>query len=187
MTRILRQPAVVESTPRALGGSDLAADPAVRALLDQTAAAAYERGKREGFDAGQREVAAALQQVAGGLHTAIEQVLAARREDADHIIELALRIAEVVTGQTPDEGSRALIDRVHQALATLDDTPLVARCHPDEAQVLQAGLVDVADITVEPDPTMRPGEARIRGAWADADLTWPTIWQTIEEALRGDA
>jgi flagellar biosynthesis/type III secretory pathway protein FliH len=56
--------------------------------------------------------------------------------------------------------------------------------NPADLELLTAGLASV-DITVVPDPALQPGEARVVGPWAHADLTREAAWAAVREVLDG--
>jgi hypothetical protein len=46
------------------------------------------------------------------------------------------------------------------------------------------GLAGRPGVSVIEDATLEPGEARVRGPWALAELTRDALWSSVGEALR---
>jgi flagellar biosynthesis/type III secretory pathway protein FliH len=198
LSRLLSRPAVREA-PATLAPPGPSIDPVLRALIDRAAAEAYERGRaegrREGLQAGRTEAEAAVagrvEQLRAVLVPALDLVAAearlAREERARVVAELAAAAAEAVLGREPREGGQALLVRVRDALAALDDAALVVRASPDDAELLRRGLADVGGAVVEVDESLPAGDARILGGWARAELTRAAAWAAVREVLDGDA
>lgn len=178
---------MVQTEARPLNGADVLLDPATRARVDQEVAAAYEQGRqdgrREAEAAAARAGSAVVAQVEAALDRAHEELAASRAEDGARALDLAIRIAEELVGVSVAERTTGLVTRVQQVLAAVDDTDLVLHASPDEVHVLSEELRHVAGLTVEMDPSLGHGEARITGPWSDADLTWDATWASIRSAL----
>jgi len=190
LSRVLAAPAVAARRVE-LAAPGPALDDYTEELVARRSAEAYARGMADGAvqaqeqaRAGAREVAArvlagvdAVGQAAAGQ---VREVLAAR---ADEVVDLALAVATEVLGREPHDGGLALAARVADALAHLDDPTLRVAVSPVDADVVASALPGSA-VTVVADASLAPGEARLAGEWARADLTREAIWATVQEVLR---
>lgn len=165
-------------------------DPVVRDLVDRASADAYERGRRDGYDQGAAAVDRTREELVSTLATAADQAARTSREARDHVIgeavELALAIATAILGREPHDGGAAVAAQVRETLSRVEDPAPVVRVHPDDASVVTMAVADLRSVTVEPDQSLAPGEARIRGGWADADLTRATAFAAIRKELGAD-
>lgn len=190
MSRLLSG-AEVGVEPRPLRVPDPADDPFTRRRVDEASAAAYERGVAEGRRQAVEQARAAAEEattravaaVRASAREVLDEMAALRAEEAAADAALACRIAEVVLGREPHDGGRALLERCRAALAALDDAPLTVRVSPADAAVLRDGLDADGQVEVVEDPRLGPGEASVRGPWAQADLTREAAWQLVREAL----
>ncbi len=186
MSRLLSRPEV-RAAGRPLSEPDPSADPYTLRAVEEASDAAYERGRAEGRrealeearqlgdEAGAR-AAAGAQAAITDLTTELREF---RHEQSSTVTDLARGIAEVVLGREPHDGGHALLRRCQEALAALDDTPLVVHANPADATVLRG----VLDADVVDDPALSLGEARVRGTWGRADLTRAAAWELVGEAL----
>jgi flagellar biosynthesis/type III secretory pathway protein FliH len=160
-------------------------DPELAALLRDAAAQGYERGREAGFRAG-REAAAS--QVPAAVAAAFEEGIRSlshwHQAKASDVVELALEIARRVLEREPSEKSGLLAERIGEALAALDDSPLVISVHPSDLEATTAGVAGRDGVSVSPDASLRPGEARITGPWSGAELTREAALAAVAEALR---
>jgi flagellar assembly protein FliH len=157
------------------------------ACLAGIEADAYERGRQEGMRVGydlaladQSQLTALVEHALGAAVARLQQVC---EQDAQRLTTLALEIARAVVGREPHDDGVALAARVREALATVDDRPLQLGVHPGDVANLSQALVDVAGLTVTADPSLAPGEGRLHGRWAEADLTRGAAWLAIQRAL----
>jgi flagellar biosynthesis/type III secretory pathway protein FliH len=156
-----------------------------RALLEVELRDAFERGREVGVEEGRaaaaEEVARLLREVRSALEEGLEALRGWRAEEAARVADLALRIARHVLGREPVEAS-GVIERVREALAAIDDGPLTLSVHPEHVEPVRAAL-DPASVVVQADASLAPGEARLRGPWSSADLTFDAACEVIREAL----
>lgn len=175
----------VESARRRLAAPDPALDPFTRAQAEAAASAAYERGLADGAAA----AAAAGERVAAAVAAAAERVVAelraGRAAQAAADVDLAAALAEALLGREPDDGGKALLRRVREALAAVDDAPLRVWVHPSDEPFV-AATVGGAEVSVHADPGLAPGEARVSGPWAEVDLTRAAAWQTLRAVLEAE-
>jgi flagellar biosynthesis/type III secretory pathway protein FliH len=171
----------LEAPPAAL-------DETTRRAVEAAVSDAYARGLAEGRSEGRAEAARDHERAIGAITAAARDAAAAlqavRGEQAEALVDLAAAIAEAVIGRQPHDGGRALLARVRDALAGMDDGPLTVHASPQDIEVIAAGLRGV-DVEVLPDPALQPGEARVAGPWARAELTHAAAWDAIREVLDG--
>ena len=192
MSRLLSRPSVA-SDPRTLNGPSPSLDAYATRVVEQAAQDAYQRGLADGRRAVEQELAAAGDRANGPLRAAIDRVVAEivalRDERRDGDIELAVAIATAVIGAEPAAGGAALVARIQSTLEHLDDEQLQITVHPDDELIVRSslGTVEGVEITVVPDPRLNPGEARISGTYARADLTRDAALRAIGELLAESA
>lgn len=169
-------------------------DPVVRDLLDKATAEGYERGLRDGHAQGvaaaEARSVAQLDQLTASVTGAVEQAARMAKDACDQDIEsafeLAMAIAEAVIGHQPHDGGEVVAERVRETLGLLADPTAVVRVNPDEQELVATALGDLSGVIVEADPMLGPGEARVRGGWAEADLTRATAFAAIRRDLGVD-
>ncbi len=187
MSRVLRRPAVVGHARRLEVPSPGAVPVELRALLEAERAEAFERGRAAGLEEGRAAAAGEVVRLLEGIRAALQEGIEAldrwRGSEADRVVDLALRIVRHVLGREPVE-TAWLIERVREALAAIDDAPLELSVHPEHVGPLREAL---SDVTVRGDTSLAPGEARLRGPWSSAELTFDAACEAISEALAQDA
>lgn len=169
-------------------------DPVVRDLLDRATAEAYERGLREGHERGAAAGAARsierLDELRGAIVAAVEGAARAVRASCDDTVEAAFELATAMAAgildHEPHDGGTAVAARIRETLGLLEDPTPVVQVSVADRDLVTAALVDLRAVTVTVDPGLAPGEARIRGGWADADLTREAAFSSIRRALHGD-
>lgn len=186
LSELLTRP-VVEATPRPITAPAAALDAFTRARIDEAVAEAYTRGRRDGAADARADAAAATQRVTAAVADAGAAVISELRElraaAAEADTGLAVAIAEAVLGREPHDGGMALLARLRDALSALDDEALTVHAHPDDAALLADALDADARVTVTPDAGLAPGEARVTGRWAEAELTRAAAWAAVREVL----
>ena len=162
--------------------------------LSPEVAAALERARQDGYEAGFADGRAAAiseaQQAARHAAAGIEQAADAAREevarlavrDADEIVGLALEIAEAVLYRTPHDDGAAIAQQIQEELERLDDDAVVVYVHDGDAALVR-DVVTTSGVQVHADPALKPGEAKITGRWAEADLTEAEAWRRVRQAL----
>jgi flagellar biosynthesis/type III secretory pathway protein FliH len=194
MTRVVSATVIGAGVHRLAAAPPDRHDPIVRQLVEQATAEAYERGLRDGRDHGRAEAREATAEqvsrlgasVVAALEATGQQVRAAGDELIESSFELAVAMAEAILGVEPHDGGTVIAARVRDALARMEDTTPVVVAHPDDVEVLSAALADQRDVTVAADPGLAPGEARIRGGWAKADLTRAAAFAAVRRELGVD-
>lgn len=188
LSRVLREPAL-RAAPRLVAfGAEHGLPADVAALVAAAAAEAHDRGRRagigEGAAAAARQAAALARPVADAIEVGIEQLRRLRAEEHAELLELASAIARAVTGREPTAAGDRLLTDVAAALEALDDAPLVVAVSSRDVELLVDGLAGRPGVSVIEDATLEPGEARVRGPWALAELTRDALWSSVGEALR---
>ncbi len=190
MSRVLATPGLAARRVE-LAAPGPALDPFTEGLLERETAAAYARGLADGAvrerERARSEAVDAAGRVLAGVEavgaSAAEQVHAVLVARAEEVTDLALAVAAAVLGREPHDGGTALAARVADALGQLDDPTLRVAVCPGDADVV-AGAVAGSSVAVVADASLAPGEARLAGEWARADLTREAIWATVEAVLR---
>lgn len=183
----MREPASTAEPRLVAFGPDQGLPEAVQALVAAAAREAFDRGRREGIEAGTagaaRQAAALAGPVAEAIEGGIEHLRSLRDAEHAELLELAAAIARAVTGGELNAGGPQLLQDVAAALDALDDAPLVVVVHPRDLQLLVGGLTGRPGISVVEDATLEPGEALVRGPWAVAELTRDARWSAVAESL----
>jgi flagellar biosynthesis/type III secretory pathway protein FliH len=172
---------------RTLGAPDPVLDPAMAAIVRAEIARAEERGRLEGERAGRAAAQAAAQRgaeaVASALAALRTEVSSQRDAACAASVDLAAELAREVVGGAPPEEATAILDRVRQAVAALDDDPLEVRLHPEDHRALADAIVEPR-LALVPDSSLAPGDARVVGAWGGADLTRGALLEAAAQARR---
>ncbi|HEX9317287.1 MAG TPA: FliH/SctL family protein [Actinomycetota bacterium] len=187
MSRVMREPAFGASPRLVAFGAERGLPAAVQALVAAAAAEGHDRGRREGVEEGAaaaaRQAAALAGPVAEAIDGGIEQLRRLRVDERAELLELAAAIARAVTGGERSAGGNRLLADVAAALEALDDAQLVITVNSRDLKLLVDGLAGRPDVSVIEDATLEPGEARVRGPWAVAELTRDARWSAVGEAL----
>jgi flagellar biosynthesis/type III secretory pathway protein FliH len=188
LSRVLREPAFGAARRLVAFGAERGLPADVQALVAAAAAEAHDRGRREGIEEGAaaaaRQSAALAGPVAEAIDEGIEQLRRLRADERAELLELAATIARAVTGGEPTAAGDRLLTDVAAALEALDDAPLVVAVNSRDSKLLADGLAGRPGVSVIEDAKLRPGEARVRGPWAVAELTRDALWSSVGEALR---
>ena len=183
MNRVIRNASVAAAPPAFGRGGLQFVDGATADLLEQARAEAFEAGRREGFAAGLADMEGAISRVDAALRTAVSDLNDYRAQAVNETIDAALEVAAFVVGQLPEDKGGAIASRIHDALTGLDDEDLVVAIHPQDWDAVSELVRLPAGVTMQRDPSLRPGEARITGKWATADLTREAALHVAREVL----
>lgn len=183
MNRVIRNASVAAAPPAFGRGGLQFVDDATADLLEQARAEAFEAGRREGFAAGRADMDGAISRIDTALRTAVADLNDYRARAVDETIDAALEVAAFVVGQLPEDKGGAIAGRIHDALTGLDDDDLVVAIHPQDWDAVSELVRLPAGVTMQRDPSLRPGEARIVGRWATADLTREAALHVAREVL----
>lgn len=186
MSHVIAAPTMDARPHRLASASPDRHDPVVRDLVEQATADAYARGHADGLHDGMATAVDHTDQLARSVSAALDgagrSLAADRAACASEAVELALAIAESVLRREPHDGGAAVAATVRDVLAQLVDPAPTVGVHPGDRDLVASALADLA-VTVQPDPSLQPGDAAVRGGWADVDLTRATAWSAIREAL----
>lgn len=161
-----------------VGGSTLVApapvwDPVTAAAIDAEREAAERRGYERGVADGRTEAAAALARTAAALTAALDglhaELVDQRRTAIAADLELVRTTVEAVLDEAPPTSALALLGRITEAAAMLDDPVLEVRLHPEDLAVLDGADLDPR-LQLVPDAAVALGEATVAGTWGRADL-----------------
>lgn len=158
---------------------------------DRAALAAYEQSFRDDggskLDRGRRD----LHHIEGQLVAATGSCLAAIDAARTSMVRRSLEIAEEFVTTTlrhkPEVGVAGMLVRLGEVLNALEPDPLELAVTPglvDDVEGIIATRSDHAGrITVIGDPSMAPGEFRLRSEWADAEGTFQKYMSCARAAL----
>lgn len=159
----------------------------ISSFQGETFTQAYERGKRDGMAAGAKATDEAIDRLGATIESAVQGALAELRAlQSDRISRLigeALAIAEFVVGHSASVTTETLVMRIESVLSALDDEPLEIHVAPTEVDSVTEALGTGDTVRVVADSTLAPGEARVSGPWANADLTKEAAFAAVREAL----
>ena len=166
-------------------------DPVLRQQVDRLVEDAYARGLADGRTEGRAEALTARDAAVSALAGACAQTLAEARQlrvaHAGDVTSLAAEIARFVLGREPHDGGQALLARIREALADIDDAPITVQASTTDVALLTTALADVHDLSVVAAADLAPGEARLVGRWASAQITHASCWDRLAEVLDADA
>ncbi len=183
MNRVIRN-ATVATAPQAFGpGAPVLIDDYMAQVIEQAQAEAFEAGRREGFAAGRAETADAGSRIEAALVGAAADLVRMRTESVREAIDAGIEVAEYVLDRAPHDEGSTLAPRIAAALNDLDDEELVVTIHPQDWDAISTAVRLPNGVTVERDPSLRPGEARISGRWARAELTREAALDVVREVL----
>lgn len=176
MSRVLRKPA-------ATAGAVAPWDPGFNEAPtpEEAAAEAHRRGVEEGRSLATDQFISAAEALRSAVTEERTRLRAEFDRQRDVLLATAVRLAEFVLGHAGHDGGAALRTRIDTALQTIDDTHLSIAVHPADLELLER--MNVPDITLSPDSTLRPGEARIVGEWSQTDLTYAAALAALQEAV----
>jgi len=185
LNRVIRS-AAVAAAPPAFGngnGGLRFVDDATAQLIEEARAEAFAAGRGEGVAAGRAEMEGAIARVEAALHAAVQDLNDYRARAVAETLDAALEVAEFVVGMLPPDEGAALARRIEDAVAGLDDEDMVVAIHPQDWDSVRESVRLPNGMTMERDPSLRPGEARISGRWATAELTREAALQVAREVL----
>jgi flagellar biosynthesis/type III secretory pathway protein FliH len=158
-------------------------DEDARAAIDGEVSRAFEAGRREGFAAGRQETISAVQRLESALAAALAEAARLRNGAVDDTLRAALAVAEYVLGTAVVDATGPLAERIMVAAAEIDDETASLYVNPSDWDVIAPIVQLPHGFTVERDPGIRPGEARIQGPWASVELTRAAALERAREAL----
>lgn len=175
MSRVLRKPV-------ATAGAAAPWDPGFNETPtpEEVAAEAYRRGMEEGRSLATDQFISAADALRSAVAEERTRLRAEFDRQRDVLLATAVRLAEFVVGHAGHDGGAALRTRIDAALQTIDDTHLSIAVHPADLELLERMI---PDITLSPDSTLRPGEARVVGEWSQTDLTFAAALAALQEAV----
>ena len=181
MNRVIRRPNVAPG-PRAIGGGHSGAIDAPS--VETATAVAFEEGRHAGRAEAQTEARELALSVNQALDRAFEEIGQIRSDAVGRWLDVAIEIAEFIIDSVPEEAAQALLGRIDQALAQITDAPLEIQIGPTDLELVDQAFGGRADISVIVDSNLRPGEARISGAAARADITREAAMAAVRRALQ---
>ena len=152
-------------------------------IVDQARRAGYEAGYRDGYGSGSADSTAAAARVAGALESSVRAASQLRRETIVEALQAALAVAEHVVGSAAPTPPDALLERIEQAIETLDDEAITVSLSPRDWDHLASTVALPPNVSVDSDPTLSAGEARIRGTWSSIDLTRAAALDVVRRVL----
>lgn len=183
MPRVVRQ-AGLAAAPRSLSVPDALADPAIRHAVEQAAERAHALGVAEGEQRGRAHVEASSAALAASIEQATRVAAAASERVASELAarcdQIAMAAARALVGEVDAEVG-GVLHRVRAALDVVDERPVVV--HASSGDVALLAAVAGPGVEVVATEELLPGEARVAGRWAEADLTWAAVWASVQEAL----
>ncbi len=180
MNRVLKS---ADATPYFGGPSPRFLDPGDAAMLEAAVAAARAEGYAEGRRVGHAEAQQAAQTLQRALADAVHGVRLLRDDAVEEAVELGCAIADSILGEDRFLSTERLAEQVRDAIAGLDDPNLTIDVAPVDLDPLEQLLAGSMGAELRADRTIRPGEARIGGSWASAEITKRAALEVAREAL----
>ncbi|MCB0990038.1 MAG: hypothetical protein KDB16_03595 [Acidimicrobiales bacterium] len=155
--------------------------------LDQARREGYDRGFAEGMTRASDRIESLSNSISSSATALANLDDRSRRQATEALIDLAIEIATRVMDRTPHDGGQALANRLQLELESLPSGPVTIDANPEDIALLAKALPGGA-IVVAADPTLKPGEAKLRGEWVMADMTreagWKAVRRIIEDACQ---
>lgn len=167
--RVLRQPSIEDMPVRETHGPINS--------LEQVAADAYERGVAEGQALASAQMMAAAESIRIAIGAERDTLRAEFDRQRDVLIRTAVDIAEVVLGHANHDGGEAVAQRITRVMERMDDIKVTVTVHPDDLEAVMA--LRLGDVDLETDSRFSPGEAKVVGDWASADLTFAAALDVV--------
>ena len=149
--------------------------------IEELEEAAYERG----VEAGRVKAADRMLAATEAISEAVERRRAELREEfdrqEDRLLSVALQLAESVLGHAQHDGGEALARRIRHYVGQIDDSKLTVALNPADAELIYN--LGLSDVELAPDASLEPGEARVVGEWARADITFAAALEAAREML----
>ena len=123
------------------------------------------------------------QRIETALHAAAVAADRMRTAAVTDVIQVALAVAEYVTGTEHISDPTVIAERIALAMETLDDENVVIAVNPADWDAVAANVQLPPDATIERDPTLQTGEARLRGTWSSIDMTREAALGVAREVL----
>lgn len=161
-------------------------------LLSERERRAYERGRKDGYAAGQQAAAQVKEQHAREVGRVLDELRARfgelEAQGAQDVLQLALTIARQVLRREVEVDAQAVLPALREAVAAVIDQQTHPRVHlnPDDLAHLAADLD--ADGMLKgcrfvPDPSVGRGGCRVETAASDIDATLQTRWARVLAAV----
>ena len=167
--------------------------------FDRAGQSAYERGKQEGHQAGYAQGMAAGQREARDVVASLSPMVAditAQREAIlvgakDHVLQLALKIAEKLTFGAAAINPGITFSIIEGVIRQLTDkSHITVKVHPDHLPVLKEQIEKfgsrdngVKDLRLEADPRVRHGGCFIETPAGDIDARLDSMYEVLRQAL----
>lgn len=152
-------------------------------FVEDTRAAAYEQGHRDGVAAGRAQMTDMARRIEAALQMAAADAERMRAAMVAEVLHSAFAVAEYATGVQPIADATVLTERIQRALETLDDEQVTIGVNPADWDAVASNLQLPRGITIDRDPTLQPGEALMRGTWSSIDLTREAALSVAREVL----
>ena len=179
---------------RPLAGKVMPIDPAT--AMSERERRAYERGRKEGFEAGARAAAEQARRERADHAARIERVLGELRArfgelesaGADRVLDLAIEIASQVVRSHVEVKRDAVLPPLREALALIIDQQAHPRVHlnPRDFELLRAELDSdgmFKGCRFIPDAAVARGGCRIETHQGEVDAQIATRWRRVMAAL----
>ena len=181
MNRVIRRPTVTPDA-RAIGGGHPGAFDAPS--VETATSVAFEEGRL----AGRAEAAESVRELALAVNDAVDRAVSdlqqVRADAVSRWVEAAIEIAEFLIDSVPEQAAQSLLSRLEDALDQITDSPLEIHICATDLELVDQIFGSRSDISVIVEAGLRPGEARITGSAASADMTRATALAAVRRALQ---
>ncbi|MCM8612913.1 flagellar assembly protein FliH [Accumulibacter sp.] len=181
-------PEAVEQTDAAAEAAEAAVarptDEDLERIIAEARAAGYAAGQAEGLDDARAE-AAKLAVVLDNLQQAVAGI---EQEIADHLLALAIEIANQVMRQSLRLQPELILPLVREAMTALHPHQGQPQLflHPDDAALVRARLGEQlahGNWRISDDSTLTAGGCRVEVGASEVDATVETRWRRVIEAI----
>lgn len=173
--RVLRQPTV----PGMGSASPSLPQRSVEEIEATARLLGIEEGKAQAVD----QMIAATDAIRIAIRTQQAELRAEYERQQVELVRLAVELAEMVLGHANHDDGQALAGRLAEVMQMLDDTNLTVAVNPADIELLDT--LGMGDIEITVDHSLRPGEARVVGDWANTDLTFSGALAVLQRSVGG--
>lgn len=150
--------------------------------LEHARSAGYDRGFAEGLTRAEQRISDLSSTIASSAAALADLDDRSRRQATAALVDLAVTVATKILDRNPHDEGAALANRLQTELESLPAGPVTIETHPDDVAMVAKALPSEG-IVVSSDPTLQPGEARLRGEWVMADMTREAGWETVRRII----
>lgn len=169
------------------------APPQDAALLPEEARlAAYEDGYKAGWDDASTAAQSSRDHVGAALGKNLEDLSFTFAEARQHVLGgiaplLTLMAEKILPDLAQEMFAQTVLEQAMKAAELASDQPLELAVNPEHQSAIESllGEAPAVPLTVQPDPTLGPGQAFLRHGTGETSVDIATLCDAISEAVAG--